>query len=103
MPGKQKGPVTKWGLARQRQKGEATPDASGRGNLGELLTCDAIAARGVIERYLAGRLSEAEVETFEAHYLTCSHCQRELRLAIAIRDGLPEVGPGRGGVSRGGG
>jgi hypothetical protein len=59
--------------------------------LAELLTCDAIVDRGLVERYLAGTLSEAEVEAFESHYLTCTRCQNELRLAAAIRDVLPEV------------
>jgi anti-sigma factor RsiW len=63
--------------------------------LGDLLTCDAVAAQGMIERYLAGKLSEAEAEAFEAHYLNCSPCQRELRLAVAIRDGLRRAPPGR--------
>jgi anti-sigma factor RsiW len=76
--------------------------ASGReGTLGDLLTCDAVAARGMIERCLAGKLSEAEVEAFEAHYLTCPHCQRELRLAAAIRGGLRRVPPGRREVQGG--
>ena len=63
--------------------------------MGDLLTCDAVAARWMIERYLAGKLSEAEAEAFEAHYLTCSRCQRELRVAVAVRDGLRRVPPGR--------
>ena len=62
--------------------------------MGDLLTCDAVTAQGMIERYLAGKLSEAEAEAFEAHYLTCSHCQRELRLAVAIRGGLERAPPG---------
>lgn len=57
----------------------------------ELLTCEAIADGGLIERYLAGMLSEAETEAVESHYLTCARCQNELRLAAAIRDVLPEV------------
>ena len=60
-------------------------------NLAESLTCDAIVDGGAIERYLAGTLSEAEVEAFESHFLTCSRCQNELRMAAAIRDVLPEV------------
>jgi len=60
-------------------------------NLAEPLTCDAIVDQGMIERYLAGMLSEPEVEAFESHYLTCTRCQNELRLAAAIRDVLPEV------------
>jgi len=31
------------------------------------------------------------VEVFESHYLTCTRCQEELRLAAAIRKVLPEV------------
>jgi len=59
--------------------------------MAEILSCEAINDRGLVERYLTGRLSEAETETFECHYLTCSHCQNELRMAAAIRDVLPEV------------
>ena len=64
--------------------------------MGEWLTCDAVVVQGVIERYLAGTLGDAEVEAFEAHYLACSRCQQELKLAIAIREGLSEGG--RSGV-----
>jgi hypothetical protein len=46
---------------------------------------------GLIERYLAGALSEAEVEDLESHYLACSRCQAELRLGTAIRGVLPDV------------
>ena len=59
--------------------------------MAETLSCKAINDRGLVERYLAGRLSEPEAEVFECHYLTCSRCQNELRLAAAIRDVLPEV------------
>jgi hypothetical protein len=59
--------------------------------LAESLTCDAIVDAGLIERYLAGTLSEAETEAVESHYLTCARCQNELRLAAAIREVLPEV------------
>ncbi|MEE8385209.1 MAG: hypothetical protein V3S01_04785 [Dehalococcoidia bacterium] len=59
--------------------------------MAETLSCEAINDRGLVERYLAGRLSEAEIEVFECHYLTCSRCQSELRLVAAIRDVLPEV------------
>jgi hypothetical protein len=60
-------------------------------NLAEPLTCDAIVDGGLIERYLAGTLSEPEVEALESHYLTCARCQNELRMAAAIRDVLPEL------------
>jgi hypothetical protein len=59
--------------------------------LAETLSCGAVIDRGLIERYLAGTLSEAEVEAFESHYLTCTRCQNDLRMAAAIRDVLPEV------------
>jgi hypothetical protein len=60
-------------------------------NLAESLTCEAIVDGGLVERYLAGMLSEAEVVAFESHYLTCARCQNELRMAVAIKDALPEV------------
>ena len=53
--------------------------------------CDEISDRALIEGYVAGRLGEAETEAFESHYLTCERCQNELRLAVAIREVLPEV------------
>ena len=59
--------------------------------MGETLSCTAIVDEGLIERYLAGRLSEADVEALEVHYLTCARCQTDLRLGAAIRDVLPEV------------
>lgn len=59
--------------------------------MAEILNCDAIVDGGLVERYLARTLSEDETEAFESHYLTCTRCHNELRLAIAIRDVLPEV------------
>ena len=55
------------------------------------LNCDEITDRALIEGYVAGRLDQAETEAFESHYLTCARCQKELRLALAIREALPEV------------
>ena len=55
------------------------------------MTCEAIVDDGLIERYLAGLLSEPESEALESHYLTCARCQAELRLGSAIRAVLPEV------------
>lgn len=59
--------------------------------MAESLTCEAIVDGGTVERYLAGLLSDAEVEAFESHYLTCARCQNELRMVVAIRDVLPEL------------
>jgi hypothetical protein len=55
------------------------------------LNCDEITDRALIEGYVADRLGEAETEAFESHYLTCERCQNEVRLALAIREALPEV------------
>ncbi|HSG82874.1 MAG TPA: zf-HC2 domain-containing protein, partial [Gemmatimonadota bacterium] len=59
--------------------------------MAEQLNCEAIIDAGLIEQYLAGMLSEAEIEAFESHYLTCDRCQNELRLAATIKDALPEL------------
>ncbi len=55
------------------------------------LTCEEITRRALIERYVAGRLSETDAEALESHYLTCDRCYDELRLAAAIWTTLPEV------------
>jgi hypothetical protein len=55
------------------------------------LNCDETTDRALIEGYVTGRLGEADTEAFESHYLTCERCQNELRLALAIRETLPEV------------
>lgn len=55
------------------------------------LTCSEIEEQALIERYVAGRLSDDGVEAFESHYLTCPRCLGELRLALAIREALPEM------------
>ena len=54
------------------------------------VTCTEIAERGLIERYVAGRLGADDTEALEAHYLTCPRCQTELRLALAVRHALAE-------------
>ncbi len=49
------------------------------------MECDDIRERALIERYVAGRLSEEEASELEAHYLVCQRCQADVRLAMAIR------------------
>lgn len=44
--------------------------------------------RQIVERYLAGRLTAAEAERFEEHYLSCPVCLDELELSEAFRDGI---------------
>jgi hypothetical protein len=63
------------------------------------LTCGEIAGAALIERYLAGRLSDREAEALESHFLLCDRCQTEIRLAVAIRDGLAVQDPLRRGRS----
>jgi len=52
-------------------------------------SCDEFVAGFVIERYVAGQLSESETVAFEEHLLVCDRCQRELTLAVAVREALP--------------
>lgn len=51
----------------------------------EPLNCEAVAEAGLVERYVAGALSEEDAEAFESHYVTCVRCQADLRLAAAVR------------------
>jgi hypothetical protein len=58
-----------------------------------MLNCDAVADLALVERYLAHRLSAAEREEFEAHFLTCEPCQQALALGAGIRAAWPRVRP----------
>lgn len=40
-------------------------------------------------RYVAGTLSDAEIERFEQHLLVCELCRNEVRLAEVLRSELP--------------
>jgi hypothetical protein len=53
-----------------------------------ILTCEDVQREALIERSLAGRLTGAERDAFEVHYLTCSRCQTELQLGAAVRVAL---------------
>lgn len=64
-----------------------------------MMTCTDVAERDLVERYVAGRIGDDEAEPFEAHYLTCERCQREIRLAAATRAALAD---GRARRRRGG-
>ena len=50
--------------------------------------CNVADAPGLAERYVARQLSDQEAAAFEEHFLTCGDCQREVRLAAAVRAGL---------------
>lgn len=45
----------------------------------------------VVDRYVLGRLSEAEADVFEDHYLTCDECLRRLELAEKFQRGFRQV------------
>lgn len=53
--------------------------------MSQSLTCTEVADLGLVERYLAKRLAPEELELFEAHLMTCPDCQRDIRLAVALR------------------
>jgi len=52
--------------------------------------CQRVEQKEMIEKYLAGKLAEAEAEAFEQHYLGCQSCFDELRFhhatAIELRN-----------------
>jgi len=53
-----------------------------------ILTCEDVERDALVERSLAGRLTGADRDAFEAHYLTCERCQTELQLGTAVRMAL---------------
>ena len=57
----------------------------------QTLACKDVAEMALVERYLLKRLSPAEQEAFEAHFLTCETCQQAIELGSAIRGALPTV------------
>ncbi len=60
------------------------------------LTCREVAERGLMERYVAGRLSDAnQLADFEAHLVECSRCQEDVRLAMTVRAELAARRPRR--------
>jgi hypothetical protein len=50
-----------------------------------ILTCEAVAQRGLIEQYVAGRLHEPDLADLETHLLTCASCREDVRLGSAVR------------------
>lgn len=68
--------------------------------MSERLSCQVVDDGSVVARYVAGTLPDPETAAFEEHLLTCERCQREVHLAVAIREAVPEsrgaaVGSGR--------
>ena len=60
--------------------------------MNEETTCGIVDGPALAEQYVARRMSEAERIAFEDHFVTCADCQREVRLADAVRAGLREPG-----------
>jgi hypothetical protein len=60
----------------------------------EPLICEVVADRGLVERYVAGRLTdEPDLAAFETHLLTCERCREDVRLGLVVRAEL--TAPGR--------
>jgi tetratricopeptide (TPR) repeat protein len=57
----------------------------------QTLACRDFEEMAFVERYLLKRLSPAEQEEFEVHFLTCESCQQAIALGSAIRGTLPSV------------
>ncbi len=52
----------------------------------DTLTCEDVATRGLVERYVAGRVrDDADQTAFETHVLTCERCREDVRLALLLR------------------
>jgi hypothetical protein len=51
----------------------------------EPTVCPVVDAPSLAEQYVAGRLSGAERAAFEDHFVACAACQKEIRLAAALR------------------
>src|SRR2546426_2991150 len=66
------------------------------GGVTQPLTCREVAERGLVERYVARRLSEADgLSEFEAHLVGCRQCQEDVRLAMTVRTELAARRPRR--------
>ena len=48
-------------------------------------------AKGAVERYQLGELSEKEIEEFESHFFDCTYCADELRAAAIFEENAKAV------------
>ncbi len=55
------------------------------------MDCTKAAREEILERYLAGSLSDEDRDAFEEHYFGCARCFEELQALKAIRDELPRA------------
>jgi tetratricopeptide (TPR) repeat protein len=56
------------------------------------MDCNQIEGDDIIEKYLTGRLDEAEKEEFEAHYFSCSKCRERVQVSRLLQEKLWEQG-----------
>ncbi len=56
-----------------------------------MLTHEDVREHDIIDSYLAGRLSDADREAFEAHYFECDECFAEVEVAERLRAGIRAV------------
>jgi TolA-binding protein len=56
--------------------------------MNEETICNVVGGPALAEQYVSRRMPDAERIAFEDHYVTCADCQREVRLADAVRTGL---------------
>jgi hypothetical protein len=52
------------------------------------MNCAEVAQNDIAERYVAGQLTDAEQDAFEAHFFECRACTEEVRTLQAIQTGL---------------
>lgn len=65
--------------------------------MNEVTACSIVDAPRSVEQYVTGRMSKAERDAFEDHFVNCAQCQREIQLVGAVRTALrtPSVVVGR--------
>lgn len=57
------------------------------------MDCDRIMKEEITEKYLLGRLSETEQESFEEHFFECSRCFAEVETYRALQAELKQAAP----------
>ena len=66
------------------------------------VTCDDVAQRDLVDRYVEGRLDNAHAEAFERHYFACEACWGAVQGAVGvIGDASSTAGPRRAGAPPG--
>lgn len=55
------------------------------------MSCDFAVREALAERYVLGKLNEAEAERFEEHFFECDGCFEEVQTIRAVREALREM------------